>query len=115
MYKAVVDLSSGEWADVSHQPGVVRERGLVPPSEAAHNFDVRHVLVHPGMTTRGHGHAWAQSNYVLSGQGEVLADGRTTQLAPGDFVYFPPQTQHTFINRSDSDPLVMLCIHGAKE
>ena len=41
MQKSSMDSGSGIWNDVSHQPGLVRERGLVSKNEADCNFDVR--------------------------------------------------------------------------
>jgi quercetin dioxygenase-like cupin family protein len=115
MQKSSMDSGSGIWNDVSHQPGRVRERGLVSKNEADCNFDVRQVRVLPGVTTTEHAHAWAQANFVLSGKGEVYSDGKSTFLEKGDFVYLEPQARHVFKNSSESEPFEMLCIHGAKQ
>ena len=97
MQKSSVDSGSEIWNDVSHQPGLVRERGLVSKDEADCNFDVRQVRVLPGKITTEHAHAWAQANFVLSGKGEVYSDGKSTVLGKGDFVYLEAQSRHVFV------------------
>lgn len=104
------------WGSVAGQDGrKLNERWLLRLSEAAPNFDVRHVVVGPGAEAREHNHKWEQANFVLEGMGEVDLDGKTMQIATGDFIFVPANATHTFRNISSEMPLALLVIQGRKD
>jgi quercetin dioxygenase-like cupin family protein len=49
--------------------------------------------------------------FVLSGQGDWSADGRTWRLSPGEGVFNPPGTRRAFDTRQDEDA-VLLVVYG---
>ena len=56
-------------------------------------FDTRGI---PGGGPPPHKHAWEEIYVVLSGEMEVLVDGKTTRLGPGDFAHVPANTPHGY-------------------
>ena len=47
-------------------------------------------------------------HFVRRGRAGVAVDGKSHDLAPGDFVFFAPGTDHTLTSRADDDPRTLL-------
>lgn len=56
---------------------------------------------------RGHLHSQAEVYFVLSGSGEVVVEGESTPVCPGDAVFIPGDTEHLAVN-TGSEPLRLL-------
>lgn len=50
----------------------------------------------PGGGPPPHTHKWEEIYVVLSGQMDVLVDGKTTRLGPGQFAHVPANTPHGY-------------------
>lgn len=56
-------------------------------------FDTKGV---PGGGPPPHTHAWEEIYVVLSGEMDVLVNGKTTRLGPGGFAHVPANTPHGY-------------------
>jgi quercetin dioxygenase-like cupin family protein len=56
-------------------------------------FDTKGV---PGGGPPPHTHAWEEIYVVLSGEMDVLVDGKKTRLGPGGFAHVPANTPHAY-------------------
>ncbi len=77
-------------------------RVLMGENVGAPNFTMRHFSLAAGGSTPFHAHSWEHEVFILSGTGKVLRKGGETPVAPGSFVYVPPDEEHSFINAADS-------------
>ena len=48
----------------------------------------------PGGGPPPHKHAWEEIYVVLSGEMDVIVDGKTTRIGPGGFAHVPANTPH---------------------
>ena len=67
--------------------------------------------VRPSESTTPHAHDEHETFLVLSGRGEITVDDETTQVAPGDVVYIPPNGHHTARNLSADSRFSFLTIY----
>ena len=66
--------------------------------------------VHPGGSIGLHAHPSGDDmNYILSGSGKAVCDGREEELRPGIMHICPKGSEHSIINTGSED-LVMLTI-----
>jgi quercetin dioxygenase-like cupin family protein len=56
-------------------------------------FDTKGI---PGGGPPPHTHAWEEIYVVLSGEMDVVVDGKTAHLGPGDFAHVPANTPHGY-------------------
>ena len=61
----------------------------------------------PGAKLEYHHHEPAETYYIVSGQGQVVIEGRTTDVGPGCAVYIPPDAKHAF-RCTGAEPLVFV-------
>jgi quercetin dioxygenase-like cupin family protein len=68
-----------------------------------------------------HHHPNEQWVYVLEGELEMTIDGVAYHAGPGDLVYIPSNTVHSFVNRGDRDGVFFTVkdashgLHGIRE
>ena len=90
----------------SYAPGVSAQ------SVGARGIWLGMVTIDPGARTRAHYHAGHESAfYVVSGELELwFGDGlREYEIArPGDYLYIPAGVSHVAINRSATEPVVVI-------
>ena len=72
-------------------------------------FSFRVFTIEPGGHTPFHQHEFEHMNYVISGEGVLVARDRGSELKEGDFALILPGEQHRFRNRSHSQNLVIIC------
>jgi len=103
------------WEDVEAKPvsdpGArgVSIRVLMGENVGAPTFTMRHFSLAPGGSTPYHAHPWEHEVYVLTGKGKVLRKGGDSEVGPGNFVYVPPDEEHSFVNEGNG-PFEFLCI-----
>jgi quercetin dioxygenase-like cupin family protein len=68
-------------------------------------FDTRGVA---GGGPPPHKHRWEEIYVVLSGEMDVLVDGKTTRLGPGQFAHVPADTPHGYTTLTDTHFLTIL-------
>ncbi len=67
-------------------------------------------VFHPGETAGPHRHEKEEEViYILSGEGEFLADGRCEPLRPGTTVFIAPGTEHE-IRLTGDEPLRLVTV-----
>jgi len=72
-------------------------------------FSFRVFTIEPGGYTPLHNHPFEHLNYVIKGNGSVIADNREYEVKKGDFVMILPGEVHQYRNISTSVPLVIIC------
>lgn len=61
---------------------------------------------------RGHTHEQAEVYFFLSGTGEVVIEGESTQVTAGDAVFIPGNIEHMSVN-TGKEPLRLLYFFAA--
>lgn len=73
------------------------------------SFSFRVFTIEPGGHTPFHRHQFEHMNYVISGEGALVAEGREFEVREGDFALILPGEQHQYRNRSHDQNLVIIC------
>ena len=87
---------------VSKQTPLSREDG-------APTFSFRVFTIEPGGHTPLHAHSFEHMNYVISGEGTVVANDREYEIGEGHFALVMPGEKHQFRNTSEKLSLVVIC------
>ena len=72
-------------------------------------FSFRVFTIEPGGHTPFHNHPFEHLNYVIEGNGSVIADNREHEVKKGDFIMILPGEVHQYRNTSTSVSLVIIC------
>jgi quercetin dioxygenase-like cupin family protein len=72
-------------------------------------FSFRVFTIEPGGHTPLHHHPFEHLNYVIEGEGAVIAEDGERELKKGDFILVLPGETHQYRNRSRSKPMVIIC------
>jgi len=72
-------------------------------------FSFRVFTIAPGGHTPFHQHEFEHMNYVINGEGVLIAEDREHALKQGDFALILPGEKHQFRNSSDRQDLVIIC------
>jgi quercetin dioxygenase-like cupin family protein len=72
-------------------------------------FSFRVFTIEPGGHTPLHNHPFEHLNYVIEGNGAVVAENREYEVKKGDFIMVLPSEIHQYRNISTSFPLVIIC------
>jgi len=71
---------------------------LVSKEEGWEDYVMRLVEVDEGGHTPKHSHPWEHINYVLSGEGEIMIDGKINRVHKDAYAFIPPNALHQFRN-----------------
>lgn len=63
---------------------------------------LRVIEVEPGGHTPDHTHPFEHENFVLEGRGKVLIEDLWQDLSPGDVIFVPAGTRHSYANAGDT-------------
>jgi quercetin dioxygenase-like cupin family protein len=88
--------------DVYKQIPISKENGTP-------TFSFRVFTIEPGGHTPFHHHPFEHLNYVIEGNGAVIAEDHELELKKGDFVLVLPGETHQYRNTSTSKPMVIIC------
>jgi len=72
-------------------------------------FSFRVFTIEPEGHTPFHQHAFEHMNYVISGEGILVADDGERELREGDFALVLPGEKHQYKNSSENQSLVIIC------
>ncbi len=72
-------------------------------------FSFRVFTIEPGGHTPFHQHEFEHMNYVISGEGSLVAQDGQHELRKGDFALILPGEKHQYRNRSHNEDLVIIC------
>jgi len=72
-------------------------------------FSFRVFTIEPGGHTPLHNHPFEHLNYVIEGNGSVMAENREYEVKKGDFIMVLPDEVHQYRNTSTDAPLVIIC------
>jgi quercetin dioxygenase-like cupin family protein len=84
----------------------------VPISKAdgTPNISLRVFTIMPGGHTPYHIHPFEHLNYIIDGEGAVVAEtGEERPIKKGDFALVLPNEKHQYKNTSAEKPMVMIC------
>jgi quercetin dioxygenase-like cupin family protein len=93
-------------------PGAEDTYKQVPISKAdgAAVFSFRVFTVEPGGHTPFHEHPFEHLNYVINGQGAIVAEDKSEQkIKKGDFALVGAGEKHQYKNLSADEDLVLIC------
>jgi quercetin dioxygenase-like cupin family protein len=96
MHERQIELTTSreQYAFPAGTPGV-ELRYLASPSWAIQPF---HIVLQPGAHLDSLRHAGKEFIYCQQGRGILTVAGRDYSLQPGDTIYFPGGTDHTYSN-----------------
>jgi quercetin dioxygenase-like cupin family protein len=72
-------------------------------------FSFRVFTIEPGGYTPFHQHEFEHMNYVINGEGILVAEDGEHELSKGDFALILPGEQHQFKNSSENQNLLIIC------
>ncbi len=72
-------------------------------------FSFRVFTIEPGGHTPYHRHKFEHMNYVISGEGILVAEDREHALKQGDFALVLAGEKHQYRNSSDDQVLIIIC------
>lgn len=82
---------------------------LIGPKQGWHDYTMRVFTIKPGGNTPLHSHPWLHVNYVISGNGTLILDGKEYTLSKGSIAYVPREHEHQFRNSGKED-FLFICI-----
>lgn len=95
----------------SELPGIEHQT-LAGAAQALSKLSVWRQSMAPGSATPVHQHDCEEVVLVLSGSGEVRANGTATPFGPDTTLVLPPRVAHEIVNTGDS-PLVTVAVFSA--
>ena len=72
-------------------------------------FSFRVFTIEPGGHTPFHQHEFEHMNYVINGEGILVAEDQEHELREGDFALILPSEKHQFKNSSENQNLLIIC------
>jgi quercetin dioxygenase-like cupin family protein len=72
-------------------------------------FSFRVFTIEPGGHTPFHQHEFEHMNYVIKGEGILVAEDQEHELREGDFALILPDEKHQFKNSSENQNLLIIC------
>ena len=72
-------------------------------------FSFRVFTIEPGGHTPFHQHEFEHMNYVINGEGILVAEDQEHELREGDFALILPGEKHQFKNSSGKQNLLIIC------
>ena len=73
-------------------------------------FSFRVFTIEPKGHTPFHEHPFEHLNYIISGQGTIVAENHAEhKIKKGDFALVPSNEKHQYRNDSDDEALVLIC------
>jgi quercetin dioxygenase-like cupin family protein len=87
----------------------VRKQVPLSRKDGVPTFSFRVFTIELGGHTPFHQHEFEHMNYVINGEGILVAEGREYKLREGDFALILPGEQHQFRNCSQDQNLVIIC------
>jgi quercetin dioxygenase-like cupin family protein len=72
-------------------------------------FSFRVFTIEPGGYTPFHQHEFEHMNYVINGEGILVAEDREHELREGDFALILAGEKHQFKNSSENQNLLIIC------
>jgi len=98
--KTIIEMEGAR--DVYKQIPLSRKDG-VP------TFSFRVFTIEPGGYTPFHQHEFEHMNYVINGEGVLVAEDRDHELREGDFALILAGEKHQFKNSSETQNLLIIC------
>ncbi len=79
-------------------------------NDGSPSFSFRVFTIAPSGHTPFHSHPFEHLNYIIEGQGVLVTEqGTEHEVRRGNFALVLPDEKHQYRNKSDSEPLVMIC------
>ncbi len=82
----------------------------ISAADGSPNISVRVFTIEPNGHTPYHEHPFEHLNYIIEGRGAIVTEtGEEREVKVGDFVLILPNEKHRYMNKSASDPFIMIC------
>ena len=82
----------------------------IAKADGTPHVSLRVFTIMPGGHTPYHIHPFEHLNYIIDGEGAVVAENGTERpVKKGDFVLVLPDEKHQYKNTSAQEPMVMIC------
>jgi quercetin dioxygenase-like cupin family protein len=82
----------------------------VSKGDGSPTVSFRVFTIEPGGHTPYHTHTFEHINYIVSGNGALVTEtGEERPVKEGDFALVLPREKHQYKNKSDAEPLVVIC------
>ncbi len=98
---------------------MVREAAISQTMTGAERLWVGHVVLPPGSVSAVHHHGESESAiYVISGRARFATGADLDEIHDadaGDFVWVGPEELHVELNRSDTEPVIMVVARSTQE
>ena len=108
MYVIGLDEVQQTIAAIEGAKGVHKQTPL-SRKEGVPAFSFRVSTIEPGGHTPFHRHEFEHMNYVISGEGIIVAEDREHALKQGDFALILAGEKHQFKNSSNNQNLLIIC------
>ena len=88
----------------------ISKRVVIGKAQGNPSFAMRVFEIHPGHTSKSHGHWWEHGVYIISGSGAIKTeDGRELPFLKGDVLYIPQEEHHQVCN-TGTEVLSFICV-----
>jgi len=87
----------------------VRKQIPLSRKDGVQTFSFRVFTIEPEGHTPFHRHEFEHMNYVISGEGTLVAEDREHALRQGDFALVLAGEKHQYRNSSDNQNLLIIC------
>ncbi|MGI6226404.1 MAG: cupin domain-containing protein [Peptococcales bacterium] len=93
-------------------PGIIgaTKQVLIGPKEGWEGYVMRLMTLDIKGNTPKHSHPWPHINYVVKGKGTLFMDGKEYNVEEGAVSFVPDNIEHQYINSSDDEVFVFICI-----
>jgi len=108
MYVTRLDKIGKSVPEMKGAKGIYKQIPL-SKKDGVPTFSFRVFTIEPGGHTPFHRHAFEHMNYVISGEGILVADDREREIREGDFALVLPGEKHQYKNSSENQNLVIIC------
>jgi quercetin dioxygenase-like cupin family protein len=82
----------------------------ISSEDGSPNFSFRVFTIEPNGHTPYHTHRFEHLNYIIDGHGVLVNEtGEERQVKAGDFALVSPNEKHQYKNKSETEPLIMIC------
>jgi len=108
VYITSLDKTEKNIPQMAGAEGVFKQIPLAK-KDGVPNFSFRVFTMTPGGHTPYHKHPFEHMNYVISGNGALVAKDREYTMKEGDFALVMPDEMHQFKNTSGDRDFVIIC------
>jgi quercetin dioxygenase-like cupin family protein len=82
----------------------------ISKKDGSPHFSFRVFTIEPRGHTPYHTHPFEHLNFIIEGHGVLVTEsGEERKVKAGDFALVLPDEKHQYKNKSETEPLIMIC------